>query len=240
LNVSQHQWINQNYLFAPAVGYLTAWQWFGTPTTTQLDDLAIVPSADSEVVESRKSLSVVPETNLSTWKQVRRKVRRAFRIVARIIKLMIALAPVAALYPIQRLFQTSQKKRDEKLDAHLLALHDEDTIPVGALGWYLRVCLQCVEWSGAAVIKLMQWAGSRPDLFGHEFCSVFSQLQDNTTPHAWSHTEQVMREAYGDDWKDRIALKKILGSGCIGQVYLGVVKDRNGVDQEVAVKGKRP
>lgn len=192
-----------------------------------------------QVVESRKSLMVAPETNLSTWKQVRRKIRRAVRLIARVIKLLVALTPVFCLYPIQRMLQPSKKHQldDEKLDAHLLALHDADEPATGALGWYLRVCLQCVEWSGAAVIKLMQWAGSRPDLFGHEFCSVFSQLQDNTTPHAWSHTEQVLREAYGDNWKERIVLNDILGSGCIGQVYHGVVKDKNGADQEVAVKG---
>ena len=91
------------------------------------------------------------------------------------------------------------------------------------MDWYLRVCLQCVEASGAAVIKLMQWAGSRPDLFGHDFCAVFSQLQDSTTPHSFRHTCRVMAEAYGDDWQSKIQLGEILGSGCIGQVYRGYV-----------------
>lgn len=66
---------------------------------------------------------------------------------------------------------------------------------------------------------------------------MFSQLQDNTTPHAWKHTERSLREAYGDDWRDRIQVKEIIGSGCIGQVYKGIVKDKDGKDQVVAIKG---
>ena len=105
------------------------------------------------------------------------------------------------------------------------------------MGWYLRMCLRCVEWSGAAVIKLMQWAGSRPDMFGHDFCSVFSQLQDNTTPHAYAHTVRMMEDAYGQDWQTKIRLDKLIGSGCIGQVYKGVVQDDEGKGRVVAIKG---
>ena len=76
-------------------------------------------------------------------------------------------------------------------------------------------------------------------MFGHDFCAVFSKLQDDTTPHAWRHTEKVLIEAYGKNWKNRIKVEKkdILGSGCIGQVYKGEVLDSDGNPMPVAVKG---
>ena len=166
--------------------------------------------------------------------------RRALRMALRAVKLMCTLTPVVAFYPLQRLLQKNPPDTST-IDAHTLALSDQYETPVGGpLGLYLKLCLVCVEYSGAAVIKLMQWAGSRPDMFGHDFCSVFSRLQDDTTPHAWRHTEKVLREAYGDEWRERITIRKddILGSGCIGQVYKGeVLLDKDGTRKQVAVKG---
>jgi hypothetical protein len=42
----------------------------------------------------------------------------------------------------------------------------------------------------------------------------------------------------GKNWAERISLHEILGSGCIAQVYKGVVVDQDGKKEEVAVKGK--
>lgn len=80
-------------------------------------------------------------------------------------------------------------------------------------------------------------------MFGHDLCSVFSRLQDDTTPHAWRHTEKVLREAYGGQWRDQITIRKndtLLGSGCIGQVYKGEVVGENGKPMPVAVKVLHP
>ncbi|CAB9514328.1 ABC1 family protein C21C3.03, mitochondrial [Seminavis robusta] len=177
--------------------------------------------------------------------------QRALRMLVRAAKLMCTLAPVMALYPFRRLLLGSShhdnhsQENNSKVDVHALALHGEQQIQSGgALSWYLELCLGCVEWSGAAVIKCMQWAGSRPDMFGHDFCAVFSRLQDSTTPHAWRHTERMLQEAYGDNWQDRIKIKhknkSILGSGCIGQVYKGQVLDQDGNPMDVAVKVLHP
>jgi aarF domain-containing kinase len=157
-------------------------------------------------------------------------------MLKRLLKLSITLAPVIFFYPIALLLN-DQKTSDA--DAHdiLIAQHEEVK---GFQGWYLRLCLTCVEHSGAAVIKLMQWAGSRPDLFGHDFCSVFSALQDHTTPHSWSHTVRILEEAFGKDWEQRIKLGDIIGSGCIGQVYKGSINHENGGSQDVAVKILHP
>jgi aarF domain-containing kinase len=172
-------------------------------------------------------------------------IRRILRLIRRILKLSITLSPIVALYPLQYLLAAFYPNAlpDEYMDAHDLALATlagSLELPSGPLGWYYKVCLYCVEWSGAAAIKMMQWAGSRPDMFGQAFCAVFSQLQDDTTPHSWHHTERLLREAYGEDWKKRIRLDKILGSGCIAQVYRGVICDEDGKEQAVAVKVMHP
>ena len=150
-----------------------------------------------------------------------------------------------ALYPFYALLPGAQFDPDQ--DAHEIVLgrrsgEDENptTLSAQLRNWYLRMCLACAERSGAAVVKLMQWAGSRPDLFGPEFCNVFSKLQDDTTPHRWKHTARAMRRAYGPDWESKIKLGEILGSGCIGQVYSGVILE-NGVEKrKVAVKVLHP
>lgn len=175
-------------------------------------------------------------------------------MVRRLIKLSVVLSPVVLLYPLAMFAnrieggstnEQSQQQAQRKKDAHAIALESapESDAVSGFVGWYLRMCLRCVESSGAAVIKLMQWAGSRPDLFGHDFCSVFSALQDSTTPHPFRHTDVAMRQSYGSDWRDRIELESILGSGCIGQVYRGRVRvgeGRRKEMREVAVKVLHP
>ena len=176
----------------------------------------------------------------STW-SMRHKIRRGWRLLMRLLKLTLTLAPVVAFYPLLLLTRDRNADATSAQDTILLADGNNQLSSNTILTWYLRLCLGCVEWSGAAVIKLMQWAGSRPDLFGHDFCDVFSQLQDHTTPHRWKHTQRSMQAAFGPDWHHRIRLGEILGSGCIGQVYRGhVLSAPDGREKEVAVKVLHP
>jgi hypothetical protein len=173
----------------------------------------------------------------------------------RLLQLSLSLAPVALLYPAYRVLSRRSSVEEGKGDAHEVALGGPGGGGEGEegrwTGWYLRMCLGCVERSGAAVIKLMQWAGSRPDLFGHPFCSVFGALQDRARPHSWRHTDRAMARSFGPDWRRRIELGEILGSGCIGQVYRGWVRvaprggdgavgGGGGEAREVAVKVLHP
>ena len=105
---------------------------------------------------------------------------------------------------------------------------------------WLDWCVRGVELSGAAIVKLFQWASSRPDMFGEEFCRLFCKLQDETTPHGFGYTETMMQEAFGVGWREIIdidATSPILGSGCIGQVYKGRMK---ATGRTVAVKVLHP
>ena len=198
----------------------------------------VAPTAQCEAVVVTSTMTLDKPSSRNTNNNVQNfshQIRRALRMVRRILKLMVTLAPVAAFYPIQYLFPT-RISSDNSMDAQDVLLAQAQ-LPDGPAGLYYKLCLYCVEWSGAAAIKMMQWAGSRPDMFGREFCAVFSQLQDDTTPHAWEYTERAMRRAYGEDWQDHIQLHEILGSGCIAQVYKGDVLDKDGKGQEVAIKG---
>lgn len=206
-------------------------------------------------VVTETGLVVPPVHHGVAWKDanVAQKAKRVWRLVKRLVKLTVTLAPVATLYPLYYLLtlnENNNNNNDKKEDAHVIVLrHDDDdddladrnTLNGRMRGWYLRLCLRCVEHSGAAVIKLLQWSSSRPDLFGHDFCRIFSKLQDDTTPHSWRHTKRLMQQAYGGDWRERIQLDEILGSGCIGQVYKGkILTNSNAEPQAVAVKVLHP
>jgi predicted unusual protein kinase regulating ubiquinone biosynthesis (AarF/ABC1/UbiB family) len=174
------------------------------------------------------------------------RIKRALKMIRRILKLTIVFSPVVVLYPLHlltwRIFVGNNDENNNKVtdDAHDLALNSisfNDSSSLKSIGWYYRLCLHCVEYSGAACIKIMQWAGSRPDMFGHNFCAVFSKLQDSTKPHSWQYTKRAMKDAYGENWEEKIKLDQndILGSGCIGQVYKGVIFDDDDDDDDDGV-----
>jgi hypothetical protein len=172
----------------PIIGYGVGCSFYLSKSlTTQCAATAVATTPETCRTVVRDGVLAMEEQNL--WE----KVRRGLRMLRRVIKLMMAFGPIATLYPLVALFHKRNAEEDAQ-DVILAALERKD-LPGGFLGWYYRMCLYSVEWSGAAAIKLFQWAGSRPDMFGNEFCRVFSQLQDDTTPHAWKHTEKALREA---------------------------------------------
>lgn len=156
-------------------------------------------------------------------RSLRQKVSRVARTIIRVMYLGALFLPLAIWYPF------ASKSPTRKQD-------------------WIQLFLRQSERSGAVVIKMCQWASSRPDLFGTDFCDVTKQLQDGTTPHAWSHTENTMEEAYGKEWRKKFDIdadkSSILGSGCIAQVYKGTRKVMNmegeEVDETVAIKVVHP
>lgn len=109
--------------------------------------------------------------------------------------------------------------------------------------WWLDLCLSSVQSGGALLVKMAQWASSRPDLFGEEFCHTFCKLQDKTQPHPWKDTEATLRADLGPDWQDRLQLdKQPIGSGSVAQVYRGTMlqDSTNPWGNTVAVKILHP
>lgn len=180
---------------------------------------------EAAVQHSPVVIPSVPSWETSTLAE---KIRRGWRVWKRFLRLLWHLGPVIFLYPLIAYLSPPPPTGD----VHEILLQSND-LPEGWLGWYYEYALYHVEQSGAAVIKLLQWAGSRPDLFGHAFCAVFSRLQDQTTPHSEAYTKRQIERAYGAT--TRLEILELLGSGCIGQVYRGKVDDT-----EVAVKILHP
>ena len=219
------------------------WSYFSLPVSVETTHCEAVMVEDPLVLARRPSIRMRDRT--AEDETLVSEFQRLLRILRRLFKLAVVFSPVVALYPLHwiqsrtrmALLALSGEGSTTK-DAHELALEaltdDAESLYVG---WYYKLCLYCVEASGAACIKIMQWAGGRPDMFGREFCAVFSKLQDSTRPHSWKHTERAMVDAYGEDWESKIRLEGILGSGCIAQVYKGAIVED---DAETGKHNERP
>jgi len=109
--------------------------------------------------------------------------------------------------------------------------------------WWYNLCLSSVQSGGALLVKMAQWASSRPDLFGENFCGVFSQLQDKTQPHSWKQTVDTLVTDLGPNWEATLQLdSEPIGSGSVAQVYRGRVTMPGGEQwgQTVAIKILHP
>ena len=92
--------------------------------------------------------------------------------------------------------------------------------------WW-RCCVKTLERTGALVIKLAQWASSRPDLFGERTCARVEHLQDRTPPHALRETEATLDAMFGTEWRQKLKIDpEPLGSGCIAQVRANRLLER--------------
>jgi aarF domain-containing kinase len=105
--------------------------------------------------------------------------------------------------------------------------------------WYqwLRNSLE----SGACLIKLGQWAATRPDIFPWELCDELGKLHQSAPEHRWGDTEAVLVDAFGGDelWRSRFSEfdPVPLASGAIAQVYRARLAESG---DEVAVKVRHP
>ena len=95
-----------------------------------------------------------------------------------------------------------------------------------ARAWLSELCWNYALWSielaGPTYVKLGQWAATRPDMFPEEFCHRFSRLHDQVAAHAWQCTVACLDRTMGQGWEQKLVLdQKVIGSGCIAQVYQG-------------------
>ena len=91
---------------------------------------------------------------------------------------------------------------------------------------------------GPCMIKLGQWAATRPDLFPLELCHRLARLHRSVPTHPYAHTEEQMRLAYGREVEEVFLHfdKEPIASGAIAQVYTAVMQDGT----KVAVKVRHP
>lgn len=108
------------------------------------------------------------------------------------------------------------------------------------------MALRGVELAGPTFIKLCQWAATRNDIFPVSMTGRFSKLHENVAPHSLEHTAFLLESTFGERWHERLQLTqssdevKLLGSGCIAQVYRGSAVDDTGAKRDVAVKVMHP
>eukprot|EP00916_Digyalum_oweni_P017025 GHVL01027907.1.p1 GENE.GHVL01027907.1~~GHVL01027907.1.p1 ORF type:complete len:389 (+),score=51.24 GHVL01027907.1:255-1421(+) len=93
--------------------------------------------------------------------------------------------------------------------------------------------------NGPCFIKFGQWAATRRDIFPPEFCDNCKRLHAGANVHTMDHTHKMLENDFGIYWKDELEIEsEPLGSGCVGQVYKGVLK--RSPPEVVAVKVLHP
>uniref|UniRef100_K3WPJ5 Protein kinase domain-containing protein n=1 Tax=Globisporangium ultimum (strain ATCC 200006 / CBS 805.95 / DAOM BR144) TaxID=431595 RepID=K3WPJ5_GLOUD len=145
------------------------------------------------------------------------RLKHWIRIVLHLAKLLSLASPLAISAPV------------------VLALRS--VAPSLEKSWW-EYALWAAQYSSPAVMKFLQWASTRRDLFPASFCDRFERFHEHAPLHSWSQTEDALCMAFGDNWADVMELQKEpIGSGCIAQVYRGRLKATN---EDVAVKVIHP
>lgn len=103
--------------------------------------------------------------------------------------------------------------------------------------WW-KLALWLAQYSSPTVMKFLQWASTRRDMFSASFCDRFETFHEHAPTHSWDQTQDALEMAYGSNWKDVMEIdSRPIGSGCIAQVYRGRIKKTN---EQVAVKVIHP
>jgi aarF domain-containing kinase len=110
-------------------------------------------------------------------------------------------------------------------DAHTQGRRRPTLTSAFANAWWRWLRLT-VEASGPCVIKLAQWASSRPDLFSDRVAVLFADITDRVRPHSMRATRRALAQAFGAGWEEQLTLSsdEPIGSGCIAQVYRATLR----------------
>ena len=132
--------------------------------------------------------------------QTPRTVRELLRAVARAIFLAVLLLPPVILLVPSLAFPSSERWRRAFESALLRAL----------------------ERGGPCLIKLGQWASTRPDVLPLSLCRALGSLHDRVPPHSLEHSVAAIEEAFGVPCEAMFASlsDEPIGSGCVAQVHI--------------------
>ena len=94
-------------------------------------------------------------------------------------------------------------------------------LPGGRVYVFEPAVAHALEQSGAAFIKLAQWASTRPDILPRTLCDALSRLHSSAPSHSFDATRAEVEAATGAPLEStfRVFEEKPVASGSIGQVH---------------------
>ena len=93
--------------------------------------------------------------------------------------------------------------------------------------WFDAALLRALERGGPCLIKLGQWASTRPDLLPPALCATLASLHHRVPEHSLAFTRTSIAAAFGVpvDSLFRDISPRPMGSGCIAQVHAATALD---------------
>ena len=161
-------------------------------------------------IASKADAGLVGSLHQRIWQRLKswwRQACKAWLVAARCSEIALLLTPVALLTPLCLAAQSS---------------HLSD------LTW--RYTISALQAMGPVAVKFCQWVATRRDIFPPHLCDRLSILHDRGFPHSWHHTQQVLVQAFGDDYQekglyiDKTDPMAVIGCGSAAQVYKGTIR----------------
>ena len=139
-------------------------------------------------------------------------------------------------YGLDELVLTSFQKPGLRALARIVSIGRDLRAPRGQR---LR---EALERLGPIFVKFGQVLSTRRDLLPPDIANELAKLQDRVPPFASDVAVSIIERAFGRALNDIFVSfeRQPVASASIAQVHFAVVKDRNGVEREVAVKVLRP
>lgn len=175
---------------------------------------ALAAAAESKAAERRPTILTVPLYSPAAFEV--RSLLDALRLCSRALWLSVNLLPPVLLL-LPALLLPERMGLWERMEAAVL---------------------RALERGGPCLVKLGQWASTRPDVLPLSTCRTLAALHDSVPAHTLEQTHAAIEEAFGarvDVLFSRISASPV-GSGCIAQVHEGETR----AGERVAIKVLHP
>ena len=154
----------------------------------------------------------------------------ALQVSVRVSEIGLRLSPLLILSPAAYLASKLQQQQQ----SHRGGTSSNNNI-ISDVAW--NYFIHAVQGLGPGYVKLCQWISTRRDIFPVFVCDRLSQLHDRGYPHSWRESDTILKEAFGDDYKEKgLTLEEVIGCGSAAQVYRGSLKTTNESNGEETVK----
>ena len=148
----------------------------------------------------------------------------------------IYIVLIVLRYGLDELVLTSFQKPGLRLLARIVSIGRDLSAPRGQR---LR---EALEHLGPIFVKFGQVLSTRRDLLPPDIADELAKLQDRVPPFSSNEAVGIIERAFGRPLSDIFVdfTHKPVASASIAQVHFAVIKDKEGVTREVAVKVLRP